>query len=353
MLRWRGPAMAPTDARAMTPDLRSRYLGLELRSPLVASSSPLTGRLESLKRVEAAGAGAVVLPSLFEELISHESLELDRVLSTGAESSPEAGGYFPELPGYETGPESYLALVEQAKAELEVPVIASLNGSSTGGWIRYARLLEQAGADALELNVYRVAADASVSGAEVERGYVELVSAVRDAVDLPLAVKIGPFFSALANMAQQLAAAGAAGLVLFNRFYQPDLDLETLDVTPRLVLSTSEELRLPLRWIAILHGRIDACLAATTGVHTGEDAAKALLAGADVAMMTSALLRHGPEHLAQVERWLVRWLDEREYESVQQLRGSVSHAAATDPEAFERANYMKELASFSSDFTAQ
>lgn len=333
-------------------DLGTRYLGLELRSPLVASASPLTGDLDGLKRLEAAGAGAVVLPSLFEEQIFHESLEVDRVLATGAESFPEALSYFPELADYDTGPGSYLALIERAKAELAVPVIASLNGSSTGGWVRHARLLAEAGADALELNVYRVAADPDVAGAEVERGYLELVSAVRDAVALPLAVKVGPFFSAPANMARGLVAAGADGLVLFNRFYQPDLDLETLDVTPHLVLSTSEELRLPLRWIAILHGRIDACLAATTGIHTGQDAAKALLAGADVAMMTSALLRNGPEHLASVEAELVAWLDEHEYESVDQLRGSVSQVASADPEAFERANYMRELASFSSDFRA-
>jgi dihydroorotate dehydrogenase (fumarate) len=333
-------------------DLRSGYLGLELRGPLVASASPLTGQLETLRRLEAAGAAAVVLPSLFEEQVTHDQLEVERVLETGAESFPEALSYFPELEDYNTGPDAYLRLIERAKAALSVPVIASLNGRTTGGWLKHARLIEEAGADALELNVYRIAADPGVSGAEIERDYVELVAAVREAIALPLAVKIGPFFSALANAAVALADAGADGLVLFNRFYQPDLDLETLDVRPHLVLSTSAELRLPLRWIAILHGRVTASLAATTGIHTAEDAAKALLAGADVAMMTSALLQNGPEHLATVESELSRWLDEHEYESLDQLRGSVSRDAATDPEAFERANYMRELVSYSNEFRA-
>lgn len=331
-------------------DLSTRYLGLELRSPLVASASPLTGELEGLRRVERAGAGAVVLPSLFEEQLEHDALELDRMLSTGAESFPEALSYFPELEGYDTGPDSYLEMVRAAKAELAIPVIASLNGESPGGWVRFARLIEDAGADALELNVYHVAADPHESAADVERRYCELVAHVRAAVRLPLAVKIGPYFSALPHTARALVQAGADGLVLFNRFYQPDLDLETLDVTPHLVLSNSGELRLPLRWIAILHGEVHASLALTTGVHTAQDALKALLAGADVAMMTSALLIHGPEWLARVEAGMLEWLEEHEYASVAQLRGSVSRRAAANPSAFERVNYMKELASFSSRF---
>ncbi len=334
-------------------DMRTRYLGLELSSPLVASASPLTGDLEALRRLEAAGAGAVVLPSLFEEEIVDAGLAVDRMLETGSDSFPEALDYFPDLAHYDTGPGRYIKLIEQAKAELSIPVIASLNAGSVGSWVRYARLIEDAGADALELNTYRIAADADLTGAEVERGYIDLVSTVKDAVGLPLAIKIGPFFSALAHTARELAGAGADALVLFNRFYQPDLDLETLDVRQHLVLSTSDELRLPLRWIAILHGRIDAELAATTGVHTWEDATKALLAGASVAMMTSALLLHGPEHIGLVRQGLERWLDGHEYESVDQLRGSVSQSGADDPEAFERANYMKELASFSSAFRAQ
>lgn len=330
-------------------DFATNYMGLELRSPLIASASPLTGRLETLQRIERAGAGAVVLPSLFEEQITHDQLEVDRVLSSGADSSPEALSYFPELDDYNTGPDAYLRLVEEAKSKLSIPVIASINGATPGGWARYARLMESAGADAIELNVYRVAASPNTTAEQVEQTYIDLVAAINSAVKLPVAVKIGPYFSALAHTARELAFAGADALVLFNRFYQPDLDLETLDVTPHLVLSSSDELRLPLRWIAILHGNVEADLAATTGVHTWVDAAKALLAGATVVMMTSALLKHGPEHVTSVHRGLRDWLDEHDYESVDQLRGSVSQAASDDSEQFERANYMRTLASYSSD----
>jgi dihydroorotate dehydrogenase (fumarate) len=331
-------------------DLRTTYLGLDLRSPLVASAGPLTGDLDSLRRLQDAGTAAVVLPSLFEEQITHDEFEVERVLSTGTESFAEALDYFPDLDDYNTGPESYLGLVEEAKRVLEIPVIASLNGVSSGGWTDYARLLQSAGADAIELNVYFVATDPAVTAPEVEERYIDLVASVRKTIRIPLAVKIGPFFSSMANMAVRLVDAGADGLVLFNRFYQPDIDLETMYVAPSLALSSSHELRLPLRWIAILHGVVEASLAATTGVHTSKEVAKVLLAGADVAMMTSALLRAGPEHVADVEAGLVAWMAEKEYESVSQLRGSMSQRSVPDPAAFERANYMKVLTTFTSRF---
>ncbi len=329
-------------------DLGTDYLGLRLRSPLVASSSPLTADLDGLKRLEDAGAAAAVLPSLFEEEITRESLEVHHLLETGAETFGEATSYFPELDDYDTGPEPHLERVRQAHEQLSMPVIASLNGSSPGGWVEHARLLEEAGADALELNIYLVAADPDLDAASLERRYCDLVASVRAEVSVPLAVKVGPFFTAFAHTARELCQAGADGLVLFNRFYQPDLDLETLSVQPRLVLSRSDELRLPLRWIAILHRRIEASLAATTGVHEVDDVIKVLLAGADVAMMASALLEAGPELVTRLERELVDWMGEREYESVRQLRGSVSQRAVADPTAFERANYVKALRSWSS-----
>jgi dihydroorotate dehydrogenase (fumarate) len=300
-------------------DLRTRYLGMELRSPLVASSSPLTGTLDGLCRLEAAGAGAVVLPSLFEEELDAESRRL----------------------------EAYLSLIQQAKQMLSIPVVASLNGVSRGGWVRHAARLEEAGADALEFNVYYVSSRPGLSGSEVEWHYLDVVRAVRQATSLPLAVKLSPYFSSLVNMAGELVEAGADGLVLFNRFYQPDLDIERLEVTPRVELSSSVELRLPLRWIAILHRRFGASLAASTGVHTAADVAKVLLAGADVAMMTSALLRHGPDHLRLVETRLREWMDTHQYETVGQLRGRLSQRSVPDPAAFERANYLKTLASHS------
>jgi dihydroorotate dehydrogenase (fumarate) len=332
------------------PDLRSDYLGLELASPLVASSSPLTRDLDGQRALEDAGAAALVLPSLFEEQLAFEAGEVDRMLETGSETFGEALSFFPDLEDYNTGPDAYLETIRRAKRALGIPVIASLNGHTSGGWVEHAAGLEQAGADALELNLYRVAADPEVTGAEVERSYRELVSAVRGAVRIPLAVKIGPFFSSLAYTARELVAAGADGLVLFNRFYQPDLDLESLDVLPRLRLSTSEELRLPLRWIALLHGQVDASLAATTGIHTAEDVLKVLLAGADVAMLASALLENGPDHLKTLRRGVEAWMEEHEYASVRQLRGSVSRRSAADPTAYERANYMQTLQSYSSAY---
>ena len=325
-------------------DLRSRYLGLELRSPLVASSSPLTGTLDGLLRLEAAGAGAVVLPSLFEEDLAEETRQVDALLATGATGAEARAGY-PDQAGYGAGPAAYLALIAQAKAALSIPVVASLNGVSRGGWVRYASRMEQAGADALEINIYYVSSRPGLSASEVEWHYLDVVRAVRQAIGIPLAVKLSPYFSSLANLAGQLAEAGANGLVLFNRFYQPDLDIETLEVAPRLELSSSVELRLPLRWIAILHRRFGISLAASTGVHTATDVVKVLLAGADVAMMTSALLRNGPDHLRPVETRLRDWMDGHRYETLDQLRGRVSQRTVPDPAAFERANYIRTLAS--------
>jgi dihydroorotate dehydrogenase (fumarate) len=331
-------------------DLATTYLGLPLRSPLVASSSPLTGRIDSLRALEQAGIAAVVLPSLFEEQIDHEDLQSDRLAELGSFSNPEATSYFPDLADVESVADRYIRHVEEAKEALSIPVVASLNGVSPGGWVRYARLLELAGADALELNLYGVAADIDMTGRQVEDDQIELVALVRASLSIPLAVKIGPSYSALGHQAARFVDAGADGLVLFNRFYQPDIDPWTREVEPKLVLSSSAELRLPLRWTAILSGRIEASIAVTTGVHTGADAARCLLAGADVAMMTSALLDNGPEHVVVVENELVGWATESGFESVSQLRGSVSQRNVADPSAFERANYMSALIGFTSSF---
>ena len=331
-------------------DLSTTYLGLRLRSPLVASSGPLTARIDSLRALEQAGIAAVVLPSLFEEQVEHEDMQADRLGDLGADSNPEATSYFPDLAVYESVADRYLRHVEESKKALSIPVVASLNGVTPGGWVRYARLLERAGADALELNLYGVAADIDVTGREVEDDQVELVALVKASLSIPLAVKIGPYYSALGHQAARIIEAGADGLVLFNRFYQPDIDPRTRKVAPALVLSSSAELRLPLRWTAILSGRVEASLAVTTGVHTGADAARCLLAGADVVMMTSALLLNGPEHVAAVESELVAWAAESGFESVAQLRGSVSQRHVADPSAFERANYMATLIGFTSSF---
>jgi dihydroorotate dehydrogenase (fumarate) len=331
-------------------DLSTDYLGLSLRSPLVASSSPLTGDLEGLRRLEDAGAGAVVLPSLFEEQIEAESLEVDRMLETGAETFAEAPSYFPEFEDYQTGPDRYLELVTRAKQALEIPVIASLNGTTPGGWVEHARLIEEAGADALELNLYLVAADPALDATTLEQRDRELVAQVRAAVSIPLAIKLSPYFTALGHFARGLVEEGVNGLVLFNRFYQPDIDLERLTVTPELTLSRPEELRLPLRWIAILREHVDVSLAATSGVHRPQDALKALLAGANVAMMASALLRQGPGHLRTVALAMAAWMQEHEYESVRQLCGSMSHRAVPDPLAFERAQYWRTLQAYTGHF---
>ncbi len=333
----------------MSVDLSTRYLSLELASPLVASPSPLGHDLVMLQRLEDAGAAAVVLPSLFEEQIEHEAFEVHQILETGSESFGEALTYFPELDDYNTGTGPYLDHLSQAKELLSIPVIASLNGSSPGGWVRYAKQIQDAGADALELNVYFVATDPAVTSAEVEERYLELVRSVRAVVSIPLAVKVAPYFSSTANMAARLVEAGADGLVLFNRFVQPSIDLETLTVVPEVHLSTSAELLLPLRWIAILRGRIAASLAATSGVHSPEDVLKLLLAGADVTMTTSAILRDGPERMRELVIGLRALLEKGEYESVEQLKGSMSQASCPDPEAFERSQYMRALTSYVTD----
>jgi dihydroorotate dehydrogenase (fumarate) len=333
--------------------LRTSYLGLDLRSPIVASAGPLTGQLETARRLQAAGAGAIVLPSLFEEEIVHEEVDLSFALEAGAEHFPEALEYFPRFAEIDSVLDRYLATITELKDALDIPVIASLNATTTGGWVRYAELLANAGADALELNLYRLATDPERRAADIEARDLRLIADVVGAVDLAVAVKLGPYYTAMANFARQVAATGARGLVLFNRFYQPDLDLETRDVVPRIDLSQSWELRLPLRWIAILRPVLDPAvsLAATSGVHSGPDVVKALLVGADVAMTTSALLCHGPEHLATLEAGLRAWMSDHEYESVDQLRGSVSLATTDDPAAFERANYLRTLHSWTTPST--
>jgi dihydroorotate dehydrogenase (fumarate) len=325
-------------------ELSTTYLGLALRSPLVASAGPVTSTVEGLRRLDGAGVGAVVLPSLFEEQLEREALARGRFLDLG-QGHPEAAGYFPELEDEATGPDRHLQLIEEARAAIEVPVVASLNGVTFDGVARYASLMEAAGAHAIELNLYSVAADPTHDAATVEDQALGQVAAVRAATSLPLAVKISPFFTAMAHMADRLAAAGADGLVLFNRFYQPDIDPETLEVTPHLVLSTPDELRLPLRWVAILAGRVEAALCLSTGVHGPDDVARALLAGADTVAVTSALIVNGPDHVATLEAGLRAWMTEHEYVSVDQLRGSVRQEAVEDPDAYERANYLRVLLS--------
>jgi len=327
-------------------DLSTTYLGLRLRSPLVASAGPLTGNPAMWQRLEAAGAAAIVLPSLFEEEIEHEAYARSFVFDLGADQFGEAQSFLPELAMPDVGPARHLALVEKAREQLEIPVIASLNGTSPGGWVRYARHLADAGAHAIELNLYDVVVDPELDAAEVERRYIELVEEVKAEISIPLAVKLSPWFTALASMAVRLQAAGADGLVLFNRLYQPDIDLDTLDVVPRLTLSTASALRLPLHWIANLSGNITCSLAASSGVHDGADALKLLLAGADVVTTTSALLKHGPEHLETMERFIREWMIERDYDSVSELRGSVSRRNVPDPQVYERANYYQILHSW-------
>ena len=329
----------------MTVDLSTRYLGLDLRSPVVASAAPDNSDPTTARLLEIAGVGAIVLPSLFEEEILAEELGLNRSLEQGTEHFAEALDYFPAVDAFIGAADRYLTALERVKAQAGVPIIASLNATSAGGWVEWARRIQDAGADALELNVYRVAADARRTASEMESADLELIAAVRASVTIPLAVKLSPYYSALANFAAAICAAGADGLVLFNRFYQPDLDLESLEVVPRLNLSQSWEMRLPVRWIAILRPQLGpgVSLAVTSGAHTGSDVIKGLMVGADVVMMTSALLQHGPEHVRAVESELRAWLTEREYESVDQLRGSASQATVDDPSAFERANYMRTL----------
>jgi dihydroorotate dehydrogenase (fumarate) len=327
-------------------DLTSNYLGLELRSPLVAAASPLSEEIDTIKAMEEAGAAAVVLYSLFEEQLRQDSLELAHHLEQGTFSSPEALTYFPEQAEFRLGPEEYLKHISRAKASVDIPIIASLNGSSAGGWTNYARSIQQAGADALELNIYYIPTDMSLTSGQVEQGYLEILKAVKSVVTIPVAVKLSPFFTNFANMAQRLDQAGANGLVLFNRFYQPDIDLESLEVKPNLLLSTPMAMRVPLRWIALLYGRLRVNLAATSGIHRASDVLKMLMAGADVTMLCSALIRHGTRQIGVIERDLVAWMEEHEYESVAQLRGSLSQKHCADPSAFERAQYMKAIGSY-------
>ncbi|MFN8623968.1 MAG: dihydroorotate dehydrogenase-like protein [Chloroflexota bacterium] len=334
----------------MTVDLRTRYLGLDLRSPLVASSSPLTGEVHTARRLAEAGVGAIVLPSLFEEEIVHEQLALDNALESVADQSAEAAGYFPDPGVVPDVAERYLRRLAEVKRAVPVPVIASLNATSSGGWVQYARRLAEAGADALELNIYHVVADPRTSSADIEARDLDLVRAVRAAVSIPLAIKLGPWYSAFAHLATELVGAGANGLVLFNRFYAPDIDLDTRSLVARAGLSSPAELRLPLRWIGILRAELGegVSIAATSGIGTGSDAIKAIMTGADIAMMASALLRHGPEHVIAVEHGLRGWMEEHEYASVSELRGSAAAHNVGDRSAYERANYQAVLHSWSS-----
>ncbi|HNY85404.1 MAG TPA: dihydroorotate dehydrogenase-like protein [Candidatus Hydrogenedentes bacterium] len=327
-------------------DLSTTYLGLSLKNPIVVSPSPISEKLDTIRKLEDSGAAAIVLHSLFEEQIAFQSQELNANLQQGELSTPEAMTYFPDLEDYKMGPEGYLGHIRRAKEATGIPIIASLNGVSAGGWVEYAREMQQAGADAVELNVYYVPTNPNMTGAQVEDMYVDLVKTVKAAVTVPVAVKIGPYFSSLANMARRLSEAGADALVMFNRFYQPDLDLAKLEVKPDLVLSDSAALRLRLRWVAILFGHISADLAVTGGVHTGADALKCMMAGAKVAMTTSALLKHGPGHLRVMLEGMAKWMDENEYGSVAQMQGAMSQKNCAEPAAFERANYMKILTNY-------
>lgn len=328
-------------------DLSTKYLGITLRSPLVASSSPLCKDLSNILRMEAAGLSAVVLHSLFEEQIELETENLDNVLSGHTDSYSEALSYFPDLRHYNDGINGYLEHVHRVKNAVAIPVIASLNGVTPGGWVEYARMIEEAGADALELNVYNIVTEPDIASEIVEQGLIDLLARVKASISIPVAVKLSPFFSSVPNVARRLDNAGAGALVMFNRFYQPDFDLQTLDVYPNLALSSSQELLMRLHWVAILYGRVHADLAVTGGVHTAIDVLKCMMAGAKVAMMTSCLLRHGISYARQIEGDLVQWMAEREYSSITEMQGSMSRLSVADPSAYERANYMRVLSSYS------
>jgi dihydroorotate dehydrogenase (fumarate) len=326
-------------------DLTTHYMGLELKHPVVASASPLSESLDGIRRLEDGGAAAVVMFSLFEEQIHRENAALDRLLSHGAHSFAESLSYFPAVDDFAAGPDHYLNLVRRASETADIPIIASLNCVTGEGWIDYARQLEQAGASGLELNIYAIETNLDITGQEVEQRYLDSLKRVKQAVSIPVALKLSPFFSAFGHMAKQLDAAGADALVLFNRFYQPDFDIDTLEAAPTLTLSSAGEIRLPLLWIALLHGRVNASLGATRGVETSVEVIKYLLAGADTVMTASALLRHGPGYVAKLVEGLEAWMDERGFHSVRQLRGIMSHAKVADPQAFERANYIRILES--------
>lgn len=327
-------------------DLSTQYLGLELKNPLVASASPLSQQLDGMRRLEDAGVSAIVMFSLFEEQIVRESRALDATLTHGAESFPEALTYFPEHQDYQVGPDAYMRLLSDAKRSLEIPVIASLNGITASGWTQYARSIENAGADAIELNVYFIPTDPDMPGAAVEQRYVDILGAVKSCVGIPVAMKLNPFFSSIPNMARKLAENGASGLVLFNRFFQPDINLDALEVVPQLTLSHSIDLKLPLRWVAILYKQVSADLALTGGAHTSEDVLKAMMAGAKVTMMASSLLRNGETHVSEVLAGMRSWMDEYEYDSVRQMQGSMCRQHQSDPAVFERANYVKAIQSY-------
>jgi dihydroorotate dehydrogenase (fumarate) len=324
-------------------DLKTNYLGMKLRTPLVASASPLSQEITGIRALEDVGASAVVLYSLFEEQLRQESQSLEYHLSSGTESFAESVTYFPQPREFRTGPDEYLKHIVQAKAAVNIPIIASLNGATLGGWTEYARQIEAAGADAIECNIYSIPTDLETSSTSIENTYLDILRAIKLTVHIPVAVKLSPFFSNLANMAKRLDATGADGLVLFNRFYQPDIDLDQLEITPRVLLSSPHELRLPMTWIGILYGRLRASLAATTGVHGAEDVVKLLMVGADVTMMCSSLLRNGIGHLRHVEAGLREWMETHQYESVRQMQGSMSQLRCADPGAFERAQYMRAV----------
>jgi dihydroorotate dehydrogenase (fumarate) len=331
-------------------DLTTTYMGMKLKHPIVASSSPLSGNVAGVKRLEDAGASAVVLFSLFEEQLKHESAALEHLMMAGTESFAESLSYLPEIDDYTVGPDTYLDLLRRASEAVNIPVIGSLNGITNSGWIEYAQLMQQAGAKGIELNIYYIPADLTTSGRAVEERYIEIVKAVKASVTIPVAVKLSPFFSAIGSMAKALDDAGADALVLFNRFYQPDFDLEKLDVAPNLNLSTPDEIRLPLLWIAVLYGKLRASLGATRGVHTPIEVVKYLMAGADAVMTTSALLKNGVDYLTTLRNGLQTWMEMNQYQSVAQMKGSMSQQNVADPTAFERANYIKTLESYKSDY---
>ncbi|MFN6516472.1 MAG: dihydroorotate dehydrogenase-like protein [Nostoc sp. CreGUA01] len=333
-------------------DLTTTYMGLKLRSPLVPSASPLSEDIDNIQRMEDAGAAAVVMHSLFEEQLRRESYELHHHLTQGTESFSEALTYFPDSMSFRVGPETYLEHIYKAKQKVSIPIIASLNGSSVGGWTNYAKQIQQAKADALELNIYYVPTDFELTSNEIEQTYIDILRAVKAVVTIPVAVKISPYFTNMANMAKRLDEAGADALVLFNRFYQPDINLNLLEVEPNVLLSTPQSMRLPLRWIAILYGQIHADLAATSGIHRGDDALKMLMAGAKITMLCSVLLRHGINHIRVIEQEIREWMQKHEYESVRQMQGSMSQKHCPNPSAFERAQYMRSLATYKPEWKA-
>jgi dihydroorotate dehydrogenase (fumarate) len=327
-------------------NLTTRYLGFKLRTPLVPSASPLSEKIDNIKRMEDAGASAVVFHSLFEEQLRRDHHELHHYLEQGTESYAESLTYFPEPAEFKVGPEAYLEHIAQAKSAVDIPIIGSLNGTTFGGWMKFAQQIEQAGADALELNIYSIPSDPEISGEDIETSCLTILASIKEQLKIPVAVKLSPFFTNFARFAQRADRSGADALVLFNRFYQPDIELETLEISPNVLLSTPMAMRLPMRWIAMLYGRIGANLAATSGIHRATDALKMLMAGADVTMLCSVLLRRGIDHIRMIEREIREWMEEHEYESVEQLKGSMSQKNCPDPSAFERAQYMRALETY-------